>query len=252
VSTVCQLRIPFEVRGDAVFWGTHEVPGADPKTFVGLSNVWGADHKTVFTEWRPRKIDRASFEFLNGLFVRDRTHVYDYHGAIEGADPQSFTCLDAGLVSQEGGVTCHVWQRGYARDARQVYYHDQQTGRASVVRGADANTFVSFGNSYARDKRSVYHEKSRIPTDRPMQWLYLSRQYSTDGDHVFYFNRVVPGARPAEMRIVLLPTIGNYATDGQNWFRNDSPISKAEFDQEMARVLKSLPKSLAVAVSSNQ
>jgi hypothetical protein len=250
-NRVCQLRIPFAVRGDSVFWGDNEIPDADPKTFVGLSNVWGADHKTVFTEWRRRNIDRSSFEFLNGVFVRDRAHVYDYHGIVEGADPQSFTCLDAGLVSEEGGVTNNVWQRGYARDASHVYYHDQHSGRASVVRGADPHTFVSFANCYGRDHRSVYYEKLRIPTDRPMQWLYLGRKYSTDGDRVFYFNRVMSGVKPAEMQIVLLPTIGTYATDGRSCFRGDSNISKAEFDEAMARTLESLPQWVAVAAASN-
>jgi hypothetical protein len=206
---VCQLQIPFAVRGNTVFWGAHEIPDADPRTFVGLSNVWGVDHESVFTEWRRRNIDRSTFEFLNGVFVRDRAHVYDCQGIVEGADPQSFACLDAGLVSEDGKIINYVWQRSYAKDSQHVFYHDQMTGRASVVRGADPQTFVSFGNSYGRDQRA------------------------------------------AEFRVLLLPTIGNYATDGRTWFRNDSPIPKAEFDSAVAQALASLPKSVSVALASD-
>ena len=178
---VCQLQIPFAVRGNTAFWGEHKIPDADTKTFVGLSNIWAVDYKSVFTEWRRRNIDRSSFQFLNGVFVRDHTHVYDCHGIVEGVDPQSFACLDAGLVSEDGKIINHVWQRSYAKDNRQVFYHDQMTGRASVVRGADPHTFVSYGNSYGRDQHAVYHEKHRLPTDHPQQWFYLGRKYDTDG-----------------------------------------------------------------------
>ncbi len=227
---ITQLSKPFYISNGTFCWGAHALKGVDEKTFKAYSNVWGADKNTVFTEWRPRKIDRATFEFLNPVYVKDKNGVYDYKGQIKDADPVTFECLDSGFYSTEGDVTNSIWVKGYARDVNNVFYHDQMLGSASRISSADPKSFVSLGNNYGRDSNCVYYKKSKLQKADSKKWFYLGHCYSTDQKRIYYMNRIIPDIDVERFCVVTLPTVGNFATDGQIYLNNDKQITPEEFD----------------------
>jgi hypothetical protein len=250
---VSHLASRYVVTPTQVSWGSHPLEKVDAGSFKEYAPVWGADDKTVFIEWRPRRIDRTTFRFLNPVFVCDETNVYDYHGIVEGADPRTFQCLDSGLQSSQGKLVNESWIRGYGKDAGAVYYHDQLTGKASALRSAKPDGFVSFGNRYGSDGTTVYFEKSRLPNADPATWLHLGNGYSADARTVYYFNRPVPQVSRSSFKVILVPDLfGNYATDGKVFLRNDSPIPEAEFDKEITRAIGTLQSNYRVFKQNHQ
>ena len=246
-GAVSQVSRGYVVTDRNVSWGGKNLEDVDVKTFTEYAHVWGADRGTVYTEWRPRRIDRGSFEFLNPVFVRDADHVYDYHGIVDGADPKDFKPLDAGICSTEGELLNETWIRGYGKDDSNVYFHDQMTGKASALRGANPERFVSYGNCYGSDDASVYFEKLKLPGVDPKTWVYLGRNYSADARGVYYFNRRIPGVSNASFKVLRVPNLpANYATDGRVFLQNDTPIPEAQFDHEVCGVFKKLEGHYAV------
>ncbi len=233
----------YVIRDGVVFWRHYAVAHADPASFQALGGDWGVDRQSVFVQDRRKKIDRSTFRYLNPLFVLDQKAVYDWNGPIKGADPASFVALDPGI---EPGydILQETWNRGYGRDSRQVYYHDQMVGRAAVVRGADPSSFQSFRNGYGSDAVSVYFGKARLKHSHPATWVYLGRGYSADRDRIFYCERELVGIDRAAFTVVGLPTSANYATDGTRWFENDREIPAKQFLGEMKSSIEVLGKWL--------
>lgn len=219
----------FKVRDGQVLWNGKKLAGADPKSFQALGGAWARDAKRVYTQGAARKgIDIATFQYLNPVFAKDASAVYDWEGSIKGADPESFEVLDSGIYIEEA-LTTRAWARGYARDARTVYYHDQMEGRATGLRGADPATFAPLGNDYARDLKYVWLQKSRLPRADPRTWNYLGRLWSADRERVYYAEREVTGIDRDRFTVVNAPTIGNYASDGVRYFEADRDITEEEF-----------------------
>ena len=142
------FRNPYTIKNGVVHWGRHPVANADPTTFEHLGGDWGRDEKRVFVQDTRKKVDIATFKYLNPVFAKDGDSVYDWDGKIKGADAKTFDVLDPGIFVDSEDITTKTWARGYARDCRAVYYHDQMTGRASALRRADPDTFVSLRNDF--------------------------------------------------------------------------------------------------------
>ena len=102
-------------------------------------------------------------------------------------------------------------------------------GRATAVRGADPQVFVSLRNDFGYDSKSVWCQKSRLPKADPKTWVYLGRAWSMDRDRIYYGATEVTDIARKSFTVVHAPTIGNFATDGERFFNAHLPIDENEF-----------------------
>lgn len=91
------LNNPYHVKNGILHWRITSMPQAELATFQHLGGDWGRDAKHVFTQGTIRKIDLATFEFLNAAFVKDANAVYDWEGVIKGACAATFQTDDSGF-----------------------------------------------------------------------------------------------------------------------------------------------------------
>lgn len=240
------LANPYSIKDATVYWRHHPVPQADAATFQHLGGDWGRDARRVFVQAKAKKVDIATFQFLNPVFAKDANAVYDWEGIIKGAIPASFEVLDPGIYIS-GDIAPQAWARGYARDAHSVYYHDQMTGRASGLRGADPASFISLRNDFGLDAKSVWFQKSKLPKADPKTWVYLGRLWSMDANRVFYAEREVPGVNREAFTVVAAPTAGYWATDCDRFFMTDQPIDEPKFWTEVSKEFASFEQWFRVA-----
>ena len=221
----------FTIQDGVPKWHGRPVPGVDAATFRALGGNWAVDDQKVFVQCSHRKsIDRKSFEFLNPVFVKDARAVYDWSKPIAGADPATFEVLDPGFVPGDDIVAKPTYQ-SYARDKNAVYFHDQMFGKACVLRGADRDTFRSFRNGFGADHQQVWSLNYRLKGAHAPSWVYLGGGYSIDREKVFYLDRPLPGVVREKFCVILHPGV-RLATDGTQFFSNDSPISRKEFIED--------------------
>lgn len=219
----------YELKNGQVYWNGGPVKQADSSSFQALGGPWGRDASHVFVQGTPRRgLDLATFELLNPVYAKDAHSVYDWEGTIKDADPATFKVLDPGIVAEES-ISTKFWFRGYARDAKAVYYHDQMVGRATRIRGADLESFVSLRNDYGFDEQGVWCQKTRLPKADPSTWIYLGRLWSRDDKRMYYAEREVRDIDQARFSIVNAPTIGSYALDGRRYFFSDREITEDKF-----------------------
>ena len=95
------LGNPYAIKNEIVHWASHPVVQADPATFQHLGGDWARDARHVFVQGKPKKIDIATFEYLNPVFVKDNDNAYDWEGSIKGADAKTFEVLDPGIFITE-------------------------------------------------------------------------------------------------------------------------------------------------------
>lgn len=143
-------------RGN-ILYKTYAPTGEKGKPLtVYLDHVFNADPKAA--EWvgvsMKFVVDTLSFEFLNGIFWRDKNHVYIWDPMSDGGyvsvlhvpEPQRFTPLKG------------TW---YATCGNLVYF------KSKVVKGADAATLNAFDKEgltlYAYDKEHCYANGKRLP-----------------------------------------------------------------------------------------
>ena len=236
----------YTVKKGIVHWRFHPVPQADPATFRHLGGDWGQDAKRVFVQNKVKKLDFATFQYMNPVYTKDVNNLYDWEGAIKGADAETFEVLDAGVIIA-AEITSRAWACGYARDRNAVYFHDQMFGRATALRGADPATFVSLRNRYGHDAESVWFDKSRIPKANPKTWVHLGRGWSIDGERVFYGTTEVAGVDAGSFTVVAAPTVSNLAADCQRFYENHLPIPESEFWKEVSENFTAFENRLRVA-----
>src|SRR5690349_4086692 len=78
IGDMILLGNPYTIKNGIVHWGRHPVPQADPATFQHLGGDWGWDARHVFVQAKAKKIDVATFEYLNPVFVKDANNAYDW------------------------------------------------------------------------------------------------------------------------------------------------------------------------------
>lgn len=186
------LGNPYTIKNGVVHWGRHPVPQADPETFQHLGGSWARDLRQVFVHDKPKKIDIATFEYLNPVFVKDARNAYDWEGSIKGADARTF-----------------------------------ETTRA--LRGADPRTFVSLRNNFGYDSKNIWCQKTKLPRADAKTWVCLGRWWSMDRDRIFYGATEVPGIDRTSFTVVAAPTGPNLATDGDRFFTGNRVIPEEEF-----------------------
>jgi hypothetical protein len=118
-----------------VYYHEHAVQGADPSSFVTLSDLYGKDEAHVY--YRDKTVpgaDPTSFTLFDIQWGKDAEDVYFQDRPIEACDPTTFALLEEG------------WQS----DSQCVYR------RGSRLQNAEPASFVVLNNWFAKDKNNVY------------------------------------------------------------------------------------------------
>lgn len=232
--------------GTAVHWKQYMLKGADPATFQHFPGSWAKDHKHCY--WGNTQLkgaDPVSFEALNFTYAKDKTYVWTQAGRITDADASSFVVCDGGRLpmgayTQKIGdqlVSCDLFAPyGFAKDANKVYYYDFR-GKAKVVNKADASSFVSLDDGYfGFDQTQVFCGASLLPKAQTKNWQKLHQHYyySRSEAHIYYLNRLIPGADAETFEVVVigsLPAPVQLAKDKFRFYWNDALCFKEKFDE---------------------
>ncbi len=146
------------------------VMDVDPNDFKHLKGYYATDGKTVYfmdvplDGFHPDKFvtldDQKYDEYIN--YATDGESIYYGYNKIQGADPSTFETLNNGYAKDKGNVyhyaditsfdapSFEVLNSLYTKDKDKVYYKD------SIIKGADANTFMLMDNDLAKDNRYLY------------------------------------------------------------------------------------------------
>jgi hypothetical protein len=133
-----------------VYYHVEFVQGADPDSFVTLSEYYGKDKSHVYYEWNLIPgADPQSFKLFDIQWGRDSQDVFLQSTPIHACDPSTFVLLkerwqrDSQCAYRQGNklpavdaasfVVLNFW---FAKDKSHVY-----TTSAKILEGADASTF---------------------------------------------------------------------------------------------------------------
>ncbi len=211
----------YTVIGESVFYNTildtnELVEGADPKTFVDLTNdsrneCYGVDGRNAyFNETVIVSADPKTFTALNDTFAGDKNHVFFRNEVIPSADVKSFQVLEG----------------SYAKDSTNVYY------LYVTIPGADPNTFTFIDYLFTKDAQHVYYFLRPIIGADPKTFEVLKGEYGKDFQHVFAascFNEGAPdcvaildGADPA----TFIAFNSSYAKDKSHVYYSESSLEE--------------------------
>ncbi|MEO6281381.1 DKNYY domain-containing protein [Roseateles sp.] len=132
--------------------------------------------------------DPASFEPLDERFARDKLRGYCRGAVIDDSDGASFT-----VVSQtEARDRSNVYHCDTYRKAQE--YWTAQHLRIVQIEGADAATYVSLGEGYARDKHRVYISGVPFKVRDPASFEPLGGDFAHDAERGYYARVEIPGS----------------------------------------------------------
>ena len=151
----------------------------------------------------------------------DKTAVYTTSGRIPDAELAAFQVLDNG--QNDSGAP-----QGYAKDSRQVYFHNGD-GKVKIIKGAEVASFRSLGDTYfARDEKRIYAYGKQLPKADLPSWELLSHWYSRDAKRVYYLNREIKGADRDSFTVCTPldapPLADHLARDRNHFYQNDEMI----------------------------
>jgi hypothetical protein len=220
----------------AVYCERRKIRGANPKTFKVIGDSWANDDKHVYyAMYVLNKADPASFVRLNSLYGKDKNFAYSAFGhVVKDADPNTFEVLDSGIPTEKLFNFKQLNTAGYARDKNYVFYYVATEGRPTKIKGANPNTFVSLGNEYGRDNKSVFCQKKKIQGASLPDWRYLGWWYSIDNKKVYYENKAIPNA-DIESFILLESFFVVWAKDKNNYYVNGAISSKDLYVKDLEK-----------------
>lgn len=167
-----------------------------------LTYGFAMDDKCVYC-YGSTKADCTTFHSLSGTFAKDKNNVWYLKGIVKEADTESFVACDDGLqIRLPHGIFSTLFiPMGFGKDKESVFYYGFE-GQASKVKDADSMTFVSMNDGcFGKDTNNIYYKKSKLPKANVASWRKLNELYSTDGERVYYMNRIVKGADINSFRI---------------------------------------------------
>ncbi|MDX2177518.1 MAG: DKNYY domain-containing protein [Candidatus Sumerlaeia bacterium] len=136
---------------------------------------------------------------------------------LDGINPLEFQPLDAGLFVR--GLFDTPQPGGYARDGARILWLDRRG--ATVVPGADPETFRSLRYGYGIDKEGVWCAEERLPAASPSEWMYLGQGYSRTIADCYYLARPLQVEHPSFLRpvVAMCPNFV-YSGDGSAFDRH--------------------------------
>jgi DKNYY family len=219
----------------------HTLVGADPQSFQVVRHP--------MYETGPCASRRVEYG-------RDKQHVFHQWKVIRGADPQTYTFLDAHYARDKTAIyslarrlttRINAFQTlagGYATDGRHHFYQDKVIkGRGFELLGAPAHSSLGYARTehrvyhkgqvlaYAdarsfelfkpevgitRDKRAVYFDDQIIAGADPATFEQVHGYTFKDRGGVYTEGRRLGGINPASVRAT---EFGNYLVDDQSVFK---------------------------------
>lgn len=176
------------------YMGNQPLHVADMGSFRQIDENWALDSLYVYyldvdvlADKKAVSVgDSRTFKALNGFYAVDAKCVYYKNNIVKGADPASFAVLKG--------------QYRYGQDRHRVYYE----AYGSKIRNFNAlrhkNMKDGIYNAFHTDGKTVYNpELMAMPVGTDFLTIHkveLCRNWYADSKHVYYENRLLPGANP--------------------------------------------------------
>lgn len=199
-----------------------ELKHADARTFEALNHVWARDKTHVFQGKRLlQNADRNTFVVLNDLYAKDAGSVYFAFGRISDADAKTFMAFPE-----------DDWYglRSYAKDKDSVFHYVFTIGKPVKLRTADAGTFRAIGRGYGVDAHSVFYETRKLAKADPATLKLLpGGQYSKDHKSVYFRSELVSAADPNSFEVLPCVHYGGTGRDNQGYYHENVRIERADY-----------------------
>ncbi len=192
---------------------------------VYYSGILGGDafNKTVSVG------DYRTFKALNEFYAVDSKCVYYKNNIVEGADPASFAVLKGEYY--------------YAKDKNRVYCETYGSAIRDLNTLKHKNMDDGLWDAFHTDGKTVYNpELMTMPEGTDFATIHRVERYRdwyADSKHVYYENRLLPGANPKTF--VIFPSYyvhddyvsdnnldTEYSHDGNHVYYRDSLMSDAD------------------------
>jgi len=132
--------------------------------------------------------DPASFKPLDDRFARDALRGYCRGSVVAESDGPSFAVVSANEARDRNGVYyCDTYRKG------QEYWSIQHL-RIHRIEGADAATYTSIGQGYARDRQRVYADGLPFEVRDPATFEPLAGGFARDSRRGYYARVEIPGS----------------------------------------------------------
>jgi len=224
------------------YYETH-IKGANPKTFL-YAGQFGKDDQRCYSRWGRwlKSADVETFNVLNYTYAIDKNYVFTATGTVKNVDIKSFEVLDDGefFLWYNNANIPEYSPYGYAKDKNCVYYENFE-GKTKIIKKADVETFISYGDAYfASDKNHVYANGRIIKKANPQTWRKFTdiplSYYSRDDSHVYCGN--VEMEVDYESFEVILPVNAKsipiqFAKDKNKLYCNGVVISTKSYKREI-------------------
>ena len=233
--------------GSSVYLKGEKIRGqVDLKSFKPLSENYSKDKNNVWHSLHEIKgADPKTFKVLNYIFSQDKNYIYHFSVKLDDSDYSTFQVLDNGLNNMSINWKSTV---GYAKDKNSVFAISSSTGNASIIKNADPLTFISFGNGYGRDSKSVFYERAKIVGADPLTWRQLSSTYSCDKKSVYYEKKRIKGSDPLTFETLTIPSLHDninwWGRDVNTYYRVGEPSRSYAYQQDLRSSIESLKKHL--------
>ena len=162
-----------------VWYVTRLIEGADPESFVVLSNsiygrYYGKDKNHVYMQGSIiPAADPGTFRLLTFPWSRDKAHVFLETDEVAIRDIESFEVLKVNSITG-----------GWVRDEMAYYYGQRE------VTEADYTSFQILDDEYAKDKNRVYWWGRPVPSADPDTFEVLNHGWARDKSHRFFVGAV--------------------------------------------------------------
>jgi len=143
-------------------------------------------------------VDLDSFEVIeawgDGLFAKDKKHIYCGGKIIINADPDSFQILNT----------------SYSKDKNNVFYnkmkHDYDKASFGVISNIDPDNFYVLGDLYAKDDKNIFYLNKKIENADLVTFKLIvnaGKDYAIDENYVYFNGIAVAGADPETFNHVM-------------------------------------------------
>jgi hypothetical protein len=233
--------------GKNVFFGSNEIKQADPDSFMQYPGyiAYAKDKNNVYRESKLfKEADKETFEVLNFTYAKDKLNVWIMIGKIENVDAETFEACDDGKYSQGKHIKNGKWYESFVpysfgKDKNNVYYYDT-LGKIKILKNVISKTFVSLNDGYfGYDENTVFCKHNRLNKANPKTWkLYKDGYLYSKDKYIYYLNRIIKDADLETFEIVEINKNGyipQYAKDKNNYYNNDTIITKEKFENELEK-----------------
>jgi hypothetical protein len=223
---------------------------------------WGMKHVT--------KADLASFQPLNDFWGRDASRVYCAGSEMRDADLDTFHVLnklyakdsrhaytplgpikeaDADSFEAIGPIE-HPFNtfNSFAKDKRFVY-HTWSGGKACILKGADSGSFSPCGHGYGRDESSVYFERKKLASAQSSDWQYIRGPHSRAAKNGYWLGKRISGADGRSLESLPIIDSEYWCRDHKGYYLDDKPGDPRKYLEQFRQCFVFVGKVSSVSLT---